>query len=238
MNLLIDIGNSNSKIAITKDYTIIKEINSSSKLIEKIKELFSNYKITHSSMSNVSSTHNELIDFLKKYSCFFDLKKNNHLPFKNPYKEGLVGDDRLALVCAAHKDYPNENVLIIDIGTCITYDIKTKNNEYLAGGISPGLGLRYDSISQKAFLIKKINPSYPKSIRAFDTESSVNIGTLLGTQLEIEGFIEKYSSEYDHLKVIITGGDSNYLSGKIKNTIFTTSNYVFKGLEFLIEANK
>ena len=48
MNLLIDIGNSNSKIAITKDYTIIKEINSSSKLIEKIKELFSNYKISHS----------------------------------------------------------------------------------------------------------------------------------------------------------------------------------------------
>jgi type III pantothenate kinase len=60
----------------------------------------------------------------------------------------------------------------------------------------------------------------------------------LGTQLEIEGFIEKYSSEYDDLKVIITGGDSNYLSGKIKNTIFTTSNYVFKGLEYLIEANK
>ena len=150
----------------------------------------------------------------------------------------MVGDDRLALVCAALKDYPNENVLIIDIGTCITYDIKTKNNEYLAGGISPGLGLRYDSISQKAFLIKKINPTYPESIRAFDTESSVNIGTLLGTQLEIEGFIEKYSSEYDDLKVIITGGDSNYLSGKIKNTIFTTSNYVFKGLEYLIEANK
>ena len=238
MNLLIDIGNSKSKIAITKDYTILKEIHSSSKLIKKIKELFSNYKITHSSLSNVSVPNVKLIEFLKTNSYFFDLKKNNYLPFKNPYKEGLVGDDRLALVCAAYKDYPNENVLIIDIGTCITYDIKTKNNEYLAGGISPGLGLRYDSISQKAFLIKKINPTYPKSMRAFDTESSVNLGTFLGTQLEIEGFIKKYSSEYDDLKVIITGGDSNYLSGKIKNTIFTTSNYVFKGLEFLIETNK
>ena len=238
MNLLIDIGNSNSKIAITKDYTIIKEIHSSSKLIQKIKELFSNYKITHSSISNVSVTDNELIDFLKKNSCFFDLKKNNELPFKNPYKEGLVGDDRLSLVCAAHKDYPNENTLIIDVGTCITYDIKTKNNEYLAGGISPGIGLRYDSISQRAFLIKKINPNYPKNLKAFDTESSVNIGTMLGTQLEIEGFIKKYSTEYANLKVIITGGDSIYLSGKIKNTIFTTSNYVFKGLEYLIETNK
>ena len=73
MNLLIDIGNSNSKIAITKDYTILKEIHSSSKLIKKIKELFSNYKITHSSISNVSSTDNELIDFLKKYSCIFSV---------------------------------------------------------------------------------------------------------------------------------------------------------------------
>ena len=238
MNLLIDIGNAKSKIAITKDYTILNEIHSSSKLIKKIKELFSNYKITHSSLSNVSIPNIELIEFLKTNSYFFDLKKNNHLPFKNPYKEGLVGDDRLALVCAAHKDYPNENVLIIDIGTCITYDIKTKNNEYLAGGISPGIKLRFDSINQGTFLIKKIKPNYPKDLKAYDTESSVNIGTLIGVQLEIEGFIKKYSSQYANLKVIITGGDSIYLSGIIKNTIFTSSNYVFKGLEYLIETNK
>lgn len=238
MNLLIDIGNSKSKIAITKDYTILNEIHSSSKLIKKIKELFSNYKITHSSLSNVSIPNIELIEFLKTNSYFFDLKKNNHLPFKNPYKEGLVGDDRLALVCAAHKDYPNENVLIIDIGTCITYDIKTKNNEYLAGGISPGIKLRFDSINQGTFLIKKIKPNYPKDLKAYDTESSVNIGTLIGVQLEIEGFIKKYSSQYANLKVIITGGDLIYLSGIIKNTIFTSSNYVFKGLEYLIETNK
>ena len=238
MNLLIDIGNSKSKIAITKDYTILNEIHSSSKLIKKIKELFSNYKITYSSLSNVSIPNIELIKFLKTNSYFFDLKKNNHLPFKNPYKEGLVGDDRLALVCAAHKDYPNENVLIIDIGTCITYDIKTKNNEYLAGGISPGIKLRFDSINQGTFLIKKIKPNYPKDLKAYDTESSVNIGTLIGVQLEIEGFIKKYSSQYANLKVIITGGDSIYLSGIIKNTIFTSSNYVFKGLEYLIETNK
>ena len=77
MNLLIDIGNSKSKIAITKDYTILKEIHSSSKLIKKIKELFSNYKITHSSLSNVSIPNIELIEFLKTNSYFFDLKKNN-----------------------------------------------------------------------------------------------------------------------------------------------------------------
>ena len=237
MNLLVDIGNSNYKIAVTKDYKVVEEFHFSTNLLKKIKNLFKDYKITHSCLSNVSIPNIKLIEFLKTNSCFF-VVKNNNLPFKNPYKEDLVGDDRLALVCAAQKDYPNENVLIIDIGTCITYDIKTKNNEYLAGGISPGLGLRYDSISQRAFLIKKINPSYPKNMEAFDTESSVNLGTFLGTQLEIEGFIKKYSSKYDNLKVIITGGDSNYLSGKIKNTIFTTSNYVFKGLEFLIETNK
>ena len=73
MNLLIDIGNSNSKIAITKDYTIIKEIHSSSKLIKKIKELFSNYKITHSSLSNVSIPNIELIEFLKTNSYFLTL---------------------------------------------------------------------------------------------------------------------------------------------------------------------
>tara|TARA_B100001057_G_scaffold486226_1_gene567087 strand:- start:4408 stop:5124 length:717 start_codon:yes stop_codon:yes gene_type:complete len=238
MNLLVDIGNSNCKIAITKDYTIVEEFHSSTNLLKKIKNLFSEYKITHSCLSNVSTPNIELIELLKNNSYFFDLKNNNYLPFKNPYKKGLVGDDRLALICAVKKDYPDQNILIIDIGTCITYDIMTENNNYVAGGISPGIKLRFDSINQGAFLIKKIKPNYPKDLKAYDTESSVNIGTLIGVQLEIEGFIKKYSSQYANLKVIITGGDSIYLSGIIKNTIFTSSNYVFKGLEYLIETNK
>ena len=98
--------------------------------------------------------------------------------------------------------------------------------------------MRVESISKGAFNLSDISPSYPNSLIASDTKSSLDIGIVKGIQYEIEGFIQKYSSDYSDLKVIITGGGSKILSGKIKNTIFTNSNYVFKGLDFLIEYNQ
>ena len=89
-----------------------------------------------------------------------------------------------------------------------------------------------------AFNLYDIKPTYPKSLIAYDTETSVNIGVLLGIENEINGFIENYSNEYVNLKVIVTGGDSNFLYGKLKNTIFTNSNFIYKGLNFLIEYNQ
>ena len=79
---------------------------------------------------------------------------------------------------------------------------------------------------------------YPKSMIASDTHSSISIGLLIGIQSEIEGMINRYEKTYKNLKVIVTGGDSIFLSGKLKNTIFTNSNYTFKGLDYLIEYNK
>ena len=139
---------------------------------------------------------------------------------------------------AAYYDFPTENVLVIDMGTCITYDIKSSNNNYKAGGISPGLKMRIKSISDGAFKLNEITPEYPESLIASDTKSSLDIGIVMGIKYEIEGFISHYNSQFPSLKVIITGGDSKILSGKIKNTIFTNSNYIFKGLDFLIEHNK
>ena len=107
-----------------------------------------------------------------------------------------------------------------------------------AGGISPGLMLRLDSLSRGAFNLSEVKPNYPKSSIADDTETSINIGVLLGIENEINGFINNYKNEYNNLKVIISGGDSDFLYGKLKNTIFTNSNYIFKGLDYLIEFNK
>ena len=85
------------------------------------------------------------------------------------------------------------------------------------------------------------NGYYKNNEEQLFLEDFYKIGFDLKAYDVLDQKIERYPQinfEYDDLKAIITGGDSNYLSGKIKNTIFTTSNYVFKGLEYLIEANK
>ena len=116
--------------------------------------------------------------------------------------------------------------------------IKSSDNIYNPGGISPGLKMRIKSISDDAFNLFETDLDYPKKFIADDTKSSLDIGVLGGIKFEIEGFIKQYNSLFDNLIVVITGGDSNFLSGKIKNTIFTNSNYIFKGLDYLIEFNK
>ena len=238
MNLLIDIGNSLTKIAVFNKAKIIIEFKIKKIDLNFIKDIVKDNKIINCAISNVGPRIVDLYIFLEENTNLYIFDDKINLPFLNPYKKGIVGDDRLALILAASHEYPNDNVLIIDMGTCITYDIKTSKNLYQAGGISPGLMLRLDSLSRGAFNLSEVKPNYPKSSIADDTETSINIGVLLGIENEINGFINNYKNEYNNLKVIISGGDSDFLYGKLKNTIFTNSNFIYKGLNYLIKYNQ
>ncbi len=238
MNLLMDIGNSLTKIAVYNKAKIITEFKIKKIDLNFIKDIVKDNKIINCAISNVGPRIDDLYIFLEENTNLYIFDDKINLPFLNPYKKGIVGDDRLALILAASYEYPNDNVLIIDMGTCITYDIKTSKNLYQAGGISPGLMLRLDSLSRGAFNLSEVKPNYPKSSIADDTETSINIGVLLGIENEINGFINNYKNKYNNLKVIISGGDSDFLYGKLKNTIFTNSNFIYKGLNYLIEYNQ
>ncbi len=238
MNLLVDIGNSLTKVAISNNKKIIKEFKLKKFQVADFINLINEYNITFSALSNVSKPNNTLVKILKEKTVFFSFNKNIKLPFTLNHDINQVGDDRLALMCAAKMDFPTDNVLVIDLGTCITYDIKSSDNIYKPGGISPGLKMRIKSISQDAFNLFETDLDYPKKFIADDTKTSLDIGVIGGVKFEMEGFIKQYRSLFDDLIVVITGGDSKFLSGKIKNTIFTNSNYIYKGLDYLIEYNK
>ena len=238
MNLLIDIGNSLTKVAISNNKKIIKEFKFKKFEVSDLINILNEYNITFSALSNVSKPNDILVKALKEKTVFFSFNKNTKLPFILNHDINEVGHDRLALMCAAKRDFPEKNVLVIDLGTCITYDIKSSDNIYNPGGISPGLKMRIKSISDDAFNLFETDLDYPKKFIADDTKTSLDIGVLGGIKFEIEGFIKQYQSLFDNLIVVITGGDSKFLSGKIKNTIFTNSNYIFKGLDYLIEYNK
>ena len=142
MNLLIDIGNSLTKVAISNNKKIIKEFNFKKFEVSDLINIINEHNITFSALSNVSKPNDSLVKALKGETVFFSFNKKIKLPFKLNYDINEVGDDRLALMCAAKRDFPEKNVLVIDLGTCITYDIKSSDNIYNPGGISPGLKMR------------------------------------------------------------------------------------------------
>ena len=166
------------------------------------------------------------------------LDSNTKLPFKNLYKTPkTLGVDRMALVSASVNQYPDSNVLIIDAGTCITYDFVNSEGEYLGGAISPGIKLRYQSLNNFTANLPLLEAEIPNGIIGDSTSQAIHSGVINGILRELDGIIAEYQKKYPDLTVILTGGDSNFLSNQLKNSIFANSNFLLEGLNYILEFN-
>ena len=167
------------------------------------------------------------------------LNSDTKLPFSLTYKEKhKIGADRLALVAAAFAERPHQNSLVIDIGTCITYDILTDDDRHLGGPISPGMQLRFKAMHEHTALLPLCEPTRDElKTVCDDTVECLQSGVQLGVLYEIKEFIELYSLKFNNLNVFISGGDNIFLQNKLKNCNFASSNFMFNGLRFILEYN-
>jgi type III pantothenate kinase len=142
------------------------------------------------------------------------------------------------LVSAASKLYPSQNVLVIDAGTCITFDIINSENEYLGGAISPGLQMRYQAMNTFTENLPLLEPEEDVDLVGNTTIKSMQSGVIFGITSEIDGVISMYNSQFKDLTIILTGGDSQFLCKRLKNSIFANSNFLLQGLNYILEFNK
>ena len=238
MNLVVDIGNSSLKVAIFDKKLMTSKFIYTNQSLNIFSDLFKNNVIDNCLISNVSTIDKNILDFLKINSNLFSINESINLPFINLYKtKNTLGHDRIALVSAAAIDFPDQNILIIDTGTCITYDFKNSENEYLGGGISPGIQMRFKSLNSQTSKLPLSTINLDYKLIGDDTNSSINSGVVHGVISEINGIINQYQERFKNIKIILTGGDSNFLLKKIKNTIFADQNFLLKGLNYLLEIN-
>ncbi len=238
LNLVIDLGNSSLKVALFDKNLMISKFIYTNQSLSIISDLFKNNVINNSLISNVSTIDKNILDFLKINSNLISINESTDLPFINLYKtKNTLGHDRIALVSAAAIDFPDQNILIIDAGTCITYDFKNTKNEYLGGGISPGIQMRFKSLNSETSNLPLSTINLNNKLIGDNTDSSINSGVVNGVIYEINGIITQYQERFKNIKIILTGGDSNFLLKKIKNTIFADQNFLLKGLNYLLEDN-
>ena len=242
MNLIIDVGNTNVKLAVfNQDEKMIdKCVVKAAYLKSSVKKIVKEYSsIKHVILSSVGKLKASDIDYIESSFSTLTLDSKTKLPFKNLYKTPeTLGVDRIALVCASVRQYPNNNVLIIDAGTCITFDFITDNNEYLGGAISPGIRVRYQSLNNLTANLPLLDTKMPKNIIGDTTENSIHSGIIYGVLNEIDGVISEYKVKYHDLTVILTGGDAKFLSKQLKSSIFANSNFLLEGLNFILDFNK
>lgn len=240
MNLIIDVGNTFVKLAVFDNSELVHKVSFElSEFSEEYKSLKSNFpEIKKAIISSVGSLTKKQIDVIDDDLDVLVLNHKTKLPFKNLYKTpNTLGVDRMALVSASVNQFPDNNVLIIDAGTCVTYDFITDKNAYLGGAISPGIRLRYHALHTLTANLPLLEKDQPKTIIGNSTTSSIHSGVVIGVIKEIDGVIDQYREEHQDLTVILTGGDANFLSDQLKNSIFANSNFLLEGLNFILDFN-
>ena len=129
------------------------------------------------------------------------------------------------------------NILIIDAGTAITYDILTAEGKYLGGNISPGLEMRFKALNQFTGKLPKIEKVEFNKLYGQTTEQAIIAGVQNGFVFEVDSTITSFKEFYNNLKVIITGGDAEFFDKKLKNSFFVHFNLISLGLNRVLQHN-
>lgn len=240
MNLIVDVGNTFVKAAVfQKGKIVFKESMEHDFFYEFFKNLLHQFpEIKFAIVSAVGNFSEKNLTLLRQNLKVHVLSHQSQLPFVNKYTTPqTLGVDRLALVSAAANQYPQKNVLIIDVGSCITYDFIDDQNQYQGGAISPGIEMRYRALHNFTAKLPLLEKKYPDQFIGNSTENAIHSGISQAITLEIEGFICLYKQQFPSFITILTGGDTHFLLERIKNDIFANSNFLLEGLNHILEIN-
>jgi type III pantothenate kinase len=239
VTLCIDNGNTLTKCAVFKNDEMINFRAIDPNNYTVISQVIQNAHIEAAIMSSVSAVPDTLMKSLRKeVKNFILLDHQTPLPIENCYEtKETLGKDRLAAVLGAHHLYPADDLLVIDAGTAITYDIINHHGQYLGGNISPGLQMRFKALNYFTTQLPLLNPVDKIPDIGKNTTEAIEIGVQQGILFEVEGTIEHYKQSYPHLKVLMTGGDAKFFDNKLKSMIFVVSNLVMIGLNRILKYN-
>lgn len=239
MNLIIDVGNTRIKIAVFSFGELIHTENfTKENFLNYILDSIKIYNCKNAIIASVGLIKKVQIEKLKSKINLTELSSSTKIPFINNYASPkTLGVDRIALVAAAVSRFPKTNVLIIDAGTCITYDFVDANGSYLGGAIAPGLKMRYRSLHEFTKKLPLLKPGVTHLLIGVSTEASIHSGIINGVISEIDSSIDQYRKKNKDLTVVLTGGDVNFLANKLKNSIFANPNFLLEGLNTILTHN-
>jgi type III pantothenate kinase len=190
-------------------------------------------------LSSVKTVDEELLQFLREQFDFFvELDHQTKLPIANLYETPeTLGKDRLAAAVGANELFPDQNILIIDAGTAITYDLVSENNEFLGGNISPGMQMRYKALNQYTGKLPLVEYSDDFELVGGNTVDAIRAGVQNGIVYEMNGTIDSFNRIYENLQIVMTGGDSIFFDKILNYTIFVHFNLTLIGLNRILEHN-
>jgi len=237
-NICIDIGNTQTKIGIFENSDLLETIVLDVLEVNNIENIFSKNNIEYSIISNVNEIDDQLLHKLQTKTKLLPFNYNTKLPFTNKYKTpNTLGLDRIALAAAA-VDFINEtNVLVISLGTCVTFEFLNRKKEYLGGAISPGLNMRLQAMNHFTAKLPLLSFTEPTDFNGNSTETCMQSGAFFGLLEEIKGRINLYESQFGDTQIILSGGNCFLFEKHLKKALFAHPYLTLFGLNKILTYN-
>ena len=240
MNLVVDAGNTFVKFGVFDSNELINlfKFSYTTDLELQLYNLKTRYKIKNCAISSVVQP-----DFLSFIDSIFpnnlQINIQSKFPFNIQYKTPeTLGVDRIIGLSAAYYLAEGNPFLVLDLGTCITYDFVNKNNTFEGGGISPGFQMRLKAMQKFTSKLPLIGYFDKKpNFIGKSTNECLQSGAWYGMLGEINYTIARYQENNPNLKVFLTGGDTFLFVDDIKSKIFARPNLLLEGLNRLIQLN-
>lgn len=242
MNLIIDVGNTNAKICVyCSDQLVSKSVVPSSgmSISSAMRAEATRNAIEACILGSVKEDYPEVERAAMDLGIrFLRLKSTTPVPIANSYSTpDTLGADRLAAAVGASVIFPDSDVLIIDAGTAITYDFLRHGREFAGGNIAPGIRLRFKSLNDYTSRLPLVEPGDMEGDFGTSTVDAIRKGVVMGVAREIEGYVSDFKQKNVKPEIILTGGDSIFLSKLLKIPIFAEPNLVTIGLNRILNYN-
>ncbi len=239
MNLIVDIGNTRIKVAVTHHGEIVAVEYTDDLTPQMVDRLMGDYPIDKAIIASTRSDFPEITRLLRsRIATVLEFLPQTPVPIKNDYlTPQTLGRDRLAAAVGAAALFPGRNVLIIDFGTAVTIDVVSSDATYRGGCISPGLRCRFRALHDYTAKLPLCEATDNRALVGRTTREAIELGVMNSMTFEIEGYITQMKRDFEDLCIIFTGGDAKNFAKRIKNTIFAKYNLVVYGLDRILEFN-
>jgi type III pantothenate kinase len=238
MNLIVDIGNTSTKLAVFEGNDKVSQSRINDLSCAELEKELSGFKIKKAIVSSVKELPTFISDlFFSNIPVVHVLSHKSRLPFKIEYDTPeTLGTDRIAAVAGAFNLFPGAEILVIDAGTAITFDFLSGYN-YKGGNISPGLSMRFRALNSFTDKLPLVSRAESYTFPGRNTTDAIIAGVITGVTYEINEYIRTFENNHTDFKVIVTGGDSEYLKDKINYHITYVPDIVIDGLNYILEYN-
>lgn len=235
----LDLGNSRLKCGVMENGELQQELYfSETELLEQVRSALEQYRPAAAILSSVVDHPAELEALLAEHTFFTKLHHSTPLPISLAYeKPETLGVDRIALAAGAWSQFPDTHSLIIGTGSAITYNFLHKSGQFLGGGISPGIEMRFKALHTFTDKLPQVAPGTQYAFIGYNTRQSILSGVQEGALAEVEGMIAAYSRRYRNFNVLLTGGNLVFFASRLKSKIFASPYLMYKGLNSIVELN-